>query len=147
MASSTLIIDYLGEGTLASRPAAPVLPTGGIGYATGAGGTVMQATNKATGVTLNTVSGQITTNNVDTNGVFGSPYDAINGILPGASPIEGGVGPVSGPPVSGLTSNGVNLIVQVTGNFAASDQSIQMLATKVASAATTALRTNAGLKN
>lgn len=37
--------------------------TAGIGYATGAGGTVTQATSKATGVTLNTVSGQITLNN------------------------------------------------------------------------------------
>ncbi len=37
--------------------------TGAIGYATGAGGTVTQATNKATGVTLNKVSGQITMNN------------------------------------------------------------------------------------
>lgn len=36
--------------------------TAGIGYATGAGGAVTQATNRTTGVTLNTVSGQITTN-------------------------------------------------------------------------------------
>ena len=36
--------------------------TGGIGYGTGAGGTVTQATSKATGVTLNTVTGQITMN-------------------------------------------------------------------------------------
>lgn len=35
--------------------------TAGIGYATGAGGTVTQATSKATGVTLNKVCGQITT--------------------------------------------------------------------------------------
>lgn len=34
--------------------------TGGIGYTTGAGGTVTQATSKATGVTLNTVTGEIT---------------------------------------------------------------------------------------
>ncbi len=34
--------------------------TGGIGYATGAGGTVAQGTSKATGVTLNAVTGQIT---------------------------------------------------------------------------------------
>jgi hypothetical protein len=34
--------------------------TGGIGYATGAGGTVTQTTNKATGVSLNKVVGQIT---------------------------------------------------------------------------------------
>ncbi len=37
--------------------------TGGIGYATGAGGAVTQATNRSTGVTLNTITGQITTNN------------------------------------------------------------------------------------
>jgi hypothetical protein len=40
-------------------------PTGGIGYGTGAGGTVTQATSKSTGVTLNKVSGQITTNNAN----------------------------------------------------------------------------------
>ena len=34
--------------------------TVGIGYATGAGGTQTQATNKTTGVTLNTVTGEIT---------------------------------------------------------------------------------------
>jgi hypothetical protein len=35
-------------------------PTGGVGYATGAGGTVTQITSKATGVTLNKITGQIT---------------------------------------------------------------------------------------
>ena len=38
-------------------------PTAGVGYLTGAGGTVTQATSKSTGVTLNTLCGQITTNN------------------------------------------------------------------------------------
>jgi hypothetical protein len=37
--------------------------TQGIGYATGAGGTVTQATSKSTAVTLNTVTGAITMNN------------------------------------------------------------------------------------
>ncbi len=37
--------------------------TGGIGYSAGAGGTVAQATNKATGVTLSKTCGQITMNN------------------------------------------------------------------------------------
>ena len=37
--------------------------TTGIGYGTGAGGAVTQATNKSTGVTLNNVSGSITMNN------------------------------------------------------------------------------------
>ncbi len=36
-------------------------PTSGIGYATGAGGAVSQATDRTTGVTLNTISGAITT--------------------------------------------------------------------------------------
>lgn len=34
-----------------------------FGYATGAGSTVTQATNRTTGVTINTLSGAITTNN------------------------------------------------------------------------------------
>jgi len=37
--------------------------TGGMGYTTGAGGEITQATNKSTGVTLNKICGQITTNN------------------------------------------------------------------------------------
>jgi hypothetical protein len=37
--------------------------TGGIGYATGAGGTVTQATSKSTGVTLEKTCGQITMHN------------------------------------------------------------------------------------
>jgi len=38
-------------------------PSAGIGYATGAGGTVTQATSKSTGVTINTVCGNIVTHN------------------------------------------------------------------------------------
>lgn len=39
-------------------------PTGsGIGYGPGSGGTVTQASNRTTAVTVNTLSGQITTNN------------------------------------------------------------------------------------
>jgi hypothetical protein len=37
-------------------------PTGGIGYATGAGGTIGQSSSKATAVTLNKLSGQVTMN-------------------------------------------------------------------------------------
>lgn len=43
--------------------AASIHPTGGLGYGVGAGGSVTQATNKATGVTLNKPCGQITLNN------------------------------------------------------------------------------------
>lgn len=39
----------------------PITTTaGGIGYTTGAGGTATQVTSKSTGVTLNTLSGEIT---------------------------------------------------------------------------------------
>lgn len=38
-------------------------PTAGVGYATGAGGTVVQATSKTTPVTLNKITGQITMSN------------------------------------------------------------------------------------
>lgn len=43
-----------------NQSAVAVSPTGGMGYGTGAGGSVTQATNKTTGVTLNNVCGQIT---------------------------------------------------------------------------------------
>lgn len=42
--------------------------TGKIGYLTGSGGTVTQATSKSTGVTLNTTNGQITMNNASLAG-------------------------------------------------------------------------------
>jgi hypothetical protein len=46
---------------------------GGVGYSTGAGGTVVQATNKTTGVTLAKTCGQITMNNAAlVNGVIAS---------------------------------------------------------------------------
>lgn len=47
--------DVTGIGFIKSSSA-----TAGIGYATGAGGTVVQATNRTTGVTLNKVCGSIT---------------------------------------------------------------------------------------
>jgi hypothetical protein len=54
--------DYYGAGKITSAGA-----TAGVGYATGAGGTVTQATDKSTGVTLNKVTGQITLNNATLN--------------------------------------------------------------------------------
>lgn len=43
-------------------PAGPSVGTSAFGYATGAGGTVTQATSKSTGVTLNKLCGEITLN-------------------------------------------------------------------------------------
>lgn len=52
------------QGTVAATGAVTSSsPTAGMGYTTGSGGTVTQATSKTTGVTLNKVSGQITMNN------------------------------------------------------------------------------------
>lgn len=53
----TLNGSVLSAGSLKSNS-----PTAGIGYATGSGGSVTQATSKSTGVTLNTITGQITMN-------------------------------------------------------------------------------------
>lgn len=71
--NENLVINAKGSGTIDLNPTGTgnvltpraVLsrgPTAGVGYATGAGGAVTQATNRTTGVTLNTVTGAITTN-------------------------------------------------------------------------------------
>ena len=49
--------DYLFGGAVNSSS-----PTQGVGYTTGAGAVVTQATNKSTAVTINNVCGQITLN-------------------------------------------------------------------------------------
>ena len=52
-----------GNITLAPNGTGQVRSSAPVGYATGAGGTVTQATDKSTAVTLDKVSGQITTTN------------------------------------------------------------------------------------
>lgn len=59
--SPTVALDVTGA-ILASLSVLSASPTAGVGYGAGAGGTVTQATNKATGVTLNKVCGNITMN-------------------------------------------------------------------------------------
>lgn len=63
-------VAYVAKGTGYIWNLSPVLgdyyikskhPTDGVGYATGAGGTVAQATNRTTAVTINKICGQITT--------------------------------------------------------------------------------------
>lgn len=61
--SPTLVTPVLGVATGTSLAATGKLTssgTAGVGYATGAGGTIAQATSKSTGVTLDKISGQIT---------------------------------------------------------------------------------------
>jgi len=58
--SSVTFLTINSTQILATIPILTSKPTGGIGYATGAGGAVTQITSRTTGVTLNTVSGDIT---------------------------------------------------------------------------------------
>jgi hypothetical protein len=55
--------ETLTNKTITTSPSLLSTGTGGVGYATGAGGTITQSTNKSTGVTLSTICGAITMNN------------------------------------------------------------------------------------
>lgn len=55
-----ILVEQFVRGLLATGGLRTKLP---LGYGTGAGSTVTQATNRTTGVTLNNLCGQITTNN------------------------------------------------------------------------------------
>lgn len=62
-ASFESTVAITGAVTLSSSILSSAPTGGGIGYATGAGGAVTQATDRTTGVTISKLSGQITTNN------------------------------------------------------------------------------------
>lgn len=72
-------IDFSGVTTF-SLPASQTLTTttGTIGYATGAGGAVTQATNRSTGVTINKLSGQITTNTTSLAALASAEFTVTN---------------------------------------------------------------------
>ena len=55
--------------------------TAGVGYTTGAGGTVTQLTDKTTAVTLNTISGEITTSNANLNGDTSVTFTLTNSAI------------------------------------------------------------------
>jgi hypothetical protein len=55
--------------------------TGGVGYATGAGGTVAQATSKSTGVTLNKSTGTITMNAAALNATTSVSFVLTNSLI------------------------------------------------------------------
>jgi hypothetical protein len=63
MALTTPVIGVATGTSLNTTGNQTITGTGKQGYATGSGGAVVQATSKATGVTLNTSNGQITMNN------------------------------------------------------------------------------------
>lgn len=58
-----------------------VVATSNIGYTTGGGGTVTQATNKSTGVTLNKPSGQITMNNASLGAATSVSFTLTNSFI------------------------------------------------------------------
>lgn len=58
-----------------------VTSSGKLGYATGTGGTVTQATSKSTGVTLNKLSGQITMNGAQLNRGTGVSFTLTNSFI------------------------------------------------------------------
>lgn len=60
--TTTSVWQKVSIADIAALQLLSVSPSAGIGYGTGAGGAVVQATSKATGVTLNKVTGQITLN-------------------------------------------------------------------------------------
>lgn len=59
-------------------------PTAGIGYTTGAGGTVTQASSKSTGVTIDKVCGQITMNNAALNAGVEASFTVTNSAIAAA---------------------------------------------------------------
>ncbi len=63
-------------------------PTGGLGYGTGAGGTITQATSKSTGVTLNKVCGQITMNNAALNAGVSVSFTLTNSAIAAADTVR-----------------------------------------------------------
>jgi hypothetical protein len=95
--TAVLAAEFDQDGTLTGAAAIKSSsPSAGIGYATGAGGAVTQATNKSTGVTLNKVTGQITTHNASlvnntavgftlTNSAIGATDEVVFWIVSGAT--------------------------------------------------------------
>lgn len=87
-------------------------PTAGNGYATGAGGTVTQATSKSTAVTINTVCGQITTSNAQLLGAARVSFTVNNSACAAADVPQVAL-------ASGGTSNAyaVNVEAVAAGSF------------------------------
>jgi hypothetical protein len=71
----------VGATTAASVRGTTVTATTSMGYPTGTGGTVTQATSKSTGVTLNKVSGQITMNAATLNRNTGVTFTLTNSFI------------------------------------------------------------------
>lgn len=78
--------------------------TAGLGYATGAGGTVTQGTNKSTGVTLDKVCGQITMHNAALNAGTAVSFTLTNSAIASTDTVRVNI-------QSGATANSYNVDV------------------------------------
>ena len=78
-----------GQGNLTVQNAIrSISPTAGIGYGTGAGGTVTQTTSKSTGVTLNAVCGTITMNGAALASATSVAFVFTNSAIAAADKVE-----------------------------------------------------------
>lgn len=108
----------------ASGQALAVAP-GGMGYGTGAGGTVTQATSKGTAVTLNTPSGQITTNNAALGAGATAVFTFNNSCMSANDVLVMSINPnspnASSYSVSGLASSAATVLLKNTSAGSLSD--------------------------
>ena len=79
--ASTGVVQIFQNGRWRGVAVASANPTQGVGYATGAGGAVTQASNKSTGVTLNTPTGVITMNGAALNGTTSVQFTLTNSVI------------------------------------------------------------------
>jgi len=75
-AGATTVTSLASTGAVTSSSA-----TAGIGYATGAGGTVTQSSSKSTGVTLDKSTGRITMHNAQLNANTTTPFTLTNSAI------------------------------------------------------------------
>lgn len=85
---------------------------GATGYGTGAGGTVTQATNRTTGVTLNKLCGTITTNNASLAAEAGATFVVTNSTVAIGDTV---VLSIQSGPNGGNTA--VNVVAVAAGSF------------------------------
>jgi hypothetical protein len=82
MSNKTFVAPILGVATGTSLAVSGLLtsssPSAGIGYATGAGGTVTQITSRTTGVTLSKLSGTITTDTTSLAALAAATFTVTN---------------------------------------------------------------------
>ena len=115
--ANTVIIGSKGNGTGASTltnlqfnvngSVAAVLTANGLGYGTGQGGTVTQATSKSTSVTLNKVCGQITTSSAMLAGSSAVSFTLTNSAIAATDVVHSSI-------ASGATANSYTVTVSAT---------------------------------